>query len=216
MTQLTQPESEPERDETEGTAEDYAVPSPDRPAEQPASEPGAEEHAEPAAATMLQEIHTRLGMLDRLGRAVEELAQAATLREAHFERLHREQQQLRSEEAGRAFLPLFRDLMTLYDQLVAAQIDDFAEAVIAILERYGVEIYRPAEGEPFAPRLQRGLATISTSDPQADKTIARIRRPGFLSGERPLRTAEVEVYRLAATPPPPPEPREQPENQAEE
>jgi molecular chaperone GrpE (heat shock protein) len=215
VTQQTQPENELEGDETGGMVEESVPRSADLPEEQPASEPGEQQPPEPTAAEMLQEINEHFGTLNRLSRAVEEMAQAATVREAHFEQLHREQQQMRSEEASRAFLPIFRDLVTLYDQLVAAAIDDFADAVVAILERYGVEIYHPARGEPFAPRLQRGLATVSTTDAEADKTIARVRRPGFLLDGRPLRTAEVEVYRIAKTEPVPPESPEHHNQQAE-
>ena len=128
-TAISRPETEPVESGGEpaeaATVSEHDQNQPDQP-DQP---------DQPEPPDLLRDISERLTVLDEMTRAVKDLAQAASLREAHFERLHREQQQMRSEEAGRAFLPLFRDLITLSDQLTTAGIDDFADSVVAILER---------------------------------------------------------------------------------
>jgi molecular chaperone GrpE (heat shock protein) len=133
--------------------------------------------------------------LAELASALKETNQIAATREAHFAQIHRELQQVRSEEAGRAFLPLFRDLIGLYDQLQAAGINDFADSVRDILERYGVEMYEPVVGEAFVPRTQRGLKAVASNDPAQDRMVARVVRHGFLFNSNVLRSADVEVFR---------------------
>lgn len=166
--------------------------------EEPAAEMKMEQAAPPQLLLSPDEARENTEMLRRLTLAVEELARVAATRERNFAELHRDNQRLRNEADGRAALPIFRDLVMLFDQLQAAGQVDFADSVAIILERYEVELYHAVPGEPFAPNAHRGVASIPAIEGAADKTIARELRPGFRFNGKPLRPAEVEVYRVIA------------------
>lgn len=151
-----------------------------------------------AVTDAISDIHIRLTTLERLTSSVEDLALVARRREEHFRELHAETQRLRSAQADRVFLPIFRDLISLYDQLLTAGYSDFATIVLAILERYGVEIYEPPTGAPFDPKRQRGLGAEPTSDSLVDRTVCRVQRAGFVLEDFPIRPADVIVYTLVS------------------
>jgi molecular chaperone GrpE len=140
-------------------------------------------------------------------------------RERIIDRLHSENQQLRLGELQQAMLPLFRDLVRLFDDLqqtgssyadrsevrgedVAKDFQCYRDSVADILYRYGVERYTAAEGVTFNSKEHKALGSVPTSEPSKDRTIARSIRDGFRNETRIIRILEAEVYRFTAEAPP--------------
>lgn len=137
-------------------------------------------------------------------------------REQVLDRLHQENQKLRTGELQQAMSPLIRDLIRLYDDLgltvknyslgttqltIEAVVKDFKfyqEMVEDILYRYGIEKYEVSEGTSFNPKEHRALAQVVTNDCSQDRTIAKVIRDGFRDESRVIRTLEAEVYRYKA------------------
>jgi molecular chaperone GrpE (heat shock protein) len=157
-------------------------------------------------------LNALVGQMDSLVRSVEEANRLAQERERIIDRLHQENQQLRQGELQQAILPIFRDLIRLYDDLrqtargqssrsevtpqqTARDFECFAEMVTDILYRQGVERYEAREGEAFNPKEHRVLGASPTAEQSKDRTIARSIRDGFRTDTRPVRLLEAEVYR---------------------
>ncbi|MEX5636350.1 nucleotide exchange factor GrpE [Parafrankia sp. FMc2] len=136
------------------------------------------------------------------------------------DRLHSENERLRRGEFERMLDPIIRDLVALADSClrnadawlsrptttptdVHRVLGDVASDISLLLERQGVDAFAPAPGEPFDRRQQRAAATELTSQPEQNGTIARTLRPGYRSGTRTIRFAEVVVLDYE---PPAPEP----------
>lgn len=66
----------------------------------------------------------------------------------------------------------------LYGQ-VKAEFDYFAELLVDALELIGFVEIDAEEGDPFDARRHVGVDRVPTSDPEADKTIAKVLRPGY-------------------------------------
>ena len=159
----------------------------------------------------LTEVSERLSAFAAEIRALNDLAHA---REESITRLHDEVQQLRRGELTQAVAPLIRDLIHLHDQLAAAvaaresagnnaDVKDlvyFRDEVIEILARYDVELFVFDTGDAFDPSAQRAVSAVPIDDASLDRRIAVTRRPGFRSGSRIVRFADVDVYRLAIQP----------------
>ncbi|MGH7488392.1 MAG: nucleotide exchange factor GrpE [bacterium] len=169
------------------------------------SAPDVQAEAEPNS---IREINDGFGVLVSEIQALNELARA---REQSITRLHDEVQQLRRGELMQAIAPLVRDLISLHDQL-AGEIKEretagdgdgvttfsyFCNEVVEILARYDVERFSSAEGDKFNPTEQRAVLSVPVEDAALDYRIAVMRRPGFRSGAKIVRYADVEVYRLA-------------------
>ena len=133
-------------------------------------------------------------------------------RERVIDRLHDENQKLKQGELQQVMLPVFRDLIRLYDDLkitaanyadrdgnekTATELTCYRETVGDILYRYGVERIEVAVGESFNPKEHKAVATVPSSDSEQDRTVAKIIRDGFQTDIRVVRNVEVEVYRHA-------------------
>jgi molecular chaperone GrpE len=124
------------------------------------------------------------------------------------DRLHNENQALRTGELRSAQSPLVRDLLRLSDDLrrmreaVGEQDGDLRlvhEGLVDILGRNGVELFAPQSGEPFDPQLHAAAGTEPTDDEALDRSVSVVLREGFrwASGEV-IRVAEVRAYRYRA------------------
>jgi molecular chaperone GrpE (heat shock protein) len=138
-----------------------------------------------------------------------------------MDRLHAENERLRSDETEQLLQPLFRDLIKLGDdwastaavwsterdaatpQDVARRCGEMAEDAAMILQRYGVERFSPDPGVAFERRLHRAVASTATGDPGLDGTVAQVRRAGYAYGEKVIRFAEVLVHQHVPAPPDP-------------
>ncbi len=155
--------------------------------------------------------------LDRIGSVLDEIRaqlhtdhERATSRERVIDRLHEENQRLRTGERQLLLLPVLTDLCRLHDDLLrqsqglpaevttaqmAGLLTSFASSVTQTLERCGVEALSPAVGDPFEPRLHRATDTINADHPDADSTIAELVTAGYwdVVAERTVRPATVRV-----------------------
>jgi molecular chaperone GrpE (heat shock protein) len=134
-------------------------------------------------------------------------------RERIIDRLHQENQKLKQGELQQVLLPVFRDLIKLYDDLkitatyyasrdgqekTAAELNCYRETVGDILYRYGVEQIEVAVSESFNPKEHKAVATVPSADVERDRIISKIVRDGFKTDLRVIRNVEVEVYRYVA------------------
>jgi len=134
-----------------------------------------------------------------------------------MDRLHSENEQLRRAELERSQDPMIRDLISLADTclrngrtwlqretVTPSDIDrvlrDVADDVELILERQGVEAFKPEEGTKFDRREARVVRSVDTSDASRDGAIAEVLKPGYRIGHRILRYCEVVVWTFVAVP----------------
>lgn len=171
--------------------------------------------AAPAMAPM--QTHEPLLLLaERMDELTATLAEANRIsreRERIIDRLHDENQKMRSGEVQQMIDPVLRDLVRLYDELIRttdsyAQRNEalmqevlrdwrfFAEMVADILYRQGIERMETKAGDPFDPMQHRACAAVPAPEQARDRTIARLVRTGFCGPARVLRPADVEVFRF--------------------
>lgn len=152
---------------------------------------------------------------DQLGTIAAELS-ALRAETAHvneiLDRLHAENERLRRGESEQLLMPLFRDLMKLADDWtvmgvswstketaapsdVAQKCHDVADDAGLILERHGVESFAPGVGDAIERKQHRVVGTVVAETPELDQTVAEVRRPGFVHGEKVLKFAEVVAAR---------------------
>ena len=133
-----------------------------------------------------------------------------------LDKIHEEKEQLREAEHRRQRDPVLRDLIQLADtctrtsrqwhgrddvsrdaaDAVSGVLMDAAADVRLILERQGVEEFRPSLAERFARTEAKAIGTRSTREPDRDGSVAEVRKPGYRLGDRVLRFSEVIVWRL--------------------
>ncbi|HEY0460095.1 MAG TPA: nucleotide exchange factor GrpE [Pyrinomonadaceae bacterium] len=144
---------------------------------------------------------------------VEESNRIANERERIIDRLHQENQQLKQGELEQAIMPVWRDLIRLFDDLkqtanryvereelqkqsIVKDFECYRDIVEDILYRYGVERYTAESGVPFNSKEHKALGVVETSESVNDKTLARVLRDGFKTENRNIRFLEVEVFRF--------------------
>lgn len=136
-------------------------------------------------------------------------------RERIIDRLHEENQRLKQGELQQALLPVFRDLIRLYDDLkltvgnyskqaetdnesVIKDLGCYQESICDILYRYGVEQIEVETGKDFDSKEHKAVATSSTECMEDDRKISKIIRDGFRTETKIIRNVEVEVYRFVS------------------
>lgn len=133
------------------------------------------------------------------------------------DRLHDENEQLRRAELERSRDPVIRDLISLADTCLrngrawlkceAATPEDVdrvlrevTDDVELILERQGVEAFKPETGTKFDRREARVVRSADTSDAALDGFVAEVLKPGYRIGDRVLRYCEVVVWAFVTGP----------------
>ena len=154
-----------------------------------------------AVAELAAEQHS---LVERVGAAV----RLAEKRETTIDRLATENAALRAAEREGQSLPIFRDLVALYDGLdglagryasagdsrVAGDVGTMRDLVTDLLARYGVETYAPEVGESVQPKAHRTVRTVPGAAEQ-HLTVASVLRVGFRTEARVVRVPEVAAYR---------------------
>jgi molecular chaperone GrpE (heat shock protein) len=175
-------------------------------------EPDAETPAESAEVlAALSRIEAQLGESQRL---IDRQAEISA-------KLHAENQVLRAGELRKAQTAIVLSVLRVLDdvnQMAATAAEEaarndlslVADALTDALARNGVDAVLVEPGVPFDGRRHK-IATIEeTNDPGADRTVARITRPGFAwSDGEIVRVSDVAVYKHIA--PAEPEPAAEPE-----
>jgi molecular chaperone GrpE (heat shock protein) len=150
-------------------------------------------------------------VLERLAAIEAQLAEfnrRASHREAVIDRLHAENQELRSGVRRAILEPAVVDLIRLHDglcreagraadEVTAGLVSSFACDVELILDRCGLELFTAEPGDPYRPGEHRPVAVVATEDHKRDNTIAEVVSPGFRErdGSRVRRPAQVRVHR---------------------
>jgi molecular chaperone GrpE (heat shock protein) len=147
----------------------------------------------------------------RLGRLEEQLAEfhrRSAHRESVIDRLHEENQRLRSGIDRVLLEPVVTDLIRIHDQLnrevhrLTADDQDglllqsFADDVAQILDRCGIELFSVSAGDPFERGRHRPVTTVACDDSARHNTVAEIVAVGFDEREtgRVRRPAQVRVF----------------------
>jgi molecular chaperone GrpE len=191
-----------------------------RPADQPGQpSPAAEPEPPPALrgegttppepdgdGTALAEVASRLAKVEeQLG----EFHRRAAHREAVIDRLHEDNQQLRSGFGRLILEPVIADLIRLHDQLsresrrleAGAQdgklMRSFAEDVAQTLDRCGIEVFSAEPGDPFEPGRHKPLAVVACDDEARHNTVAEVLAAGFADRDsgRILRPVQARFHR---------------------
>jgi molecular chaperone GrpE (heat shock protein) len=161
---------------------------------------------------------------EALARIEDKLAESQRLIDRQAEiaaKLHAENQVLRGGELRQAQGALVLSVLRVFDDVsqMAATAEDpagrhdlgiVAEALADALARNGVDALAADVGEPFEARKHKIAAIETTTDPGADRTVARVVRPGFAwSDGEAVRVSDVAVFKYTA--PSEPEPDDEPE-----
>jgi molecular chaperone GrpE len=133
-------------------------------------------------------------LADRLSQVEEQLTEfhrRSAHRESVIDRLHEENQQLRSGFGRLVLDPVVTDLIRLYDQLTregrrlesggqdADMTRSFAQDVLQILDRCGIEAFSAEPDDPFARDRHRPLAIVPCDDKSRHNTVAEVVAIGF-------------------------------------
>jgi molecular chaperone GrpE (heat shock protein) len=144
--------------------------------------------------------------------AVAGLVEAVGLLRDQLEIVHRRNDELSEQARSRADEPLVRDLVLIADAAartardwtdretaepadVAAALDAVADDLRRTLARVGVEAFEPEPGTPFDRRTATVLRVEPAAEGQPSGRVVAVVRPGYRSGERVIRYAEVVVSR---------------------
>jgi hypothetical protein len=202
-----------------GGPEDGLFPAPvvQEPAADPAAGVGPAAAAEPAAAAAtaaeLASLHALTSELAAsqaetratLGAQLAELLRLRTRDADLADRLYAENTRLRAGEFNAAVAPLYAGLVRLHDQMTSLAGGDNASVagmlrtqLLQLLDTAaGLAPFAPAPGERFDSGRHAGVGRAKTVDPDAEGTVARTLKPGFVRADGSiLRVAEVEVYRF--------------------
>lgn len=144
----------------------------------------------PAAGDALAVLGELAGRFDKVEGQLSEFHRRSAHRESLIDRLHEENQRLRSG-IGRVVLePVVADLIRLYDQLsrearrLGGQdqrlLSSFAEDVAQILDRCGYEVFSAEPGDPFLRERHRPLAVVPCDDESGHNTVAEVVAAGFV------------------------------------
>jgi molecular chaperone GrpE len=139
-------------------------------------------------------------------------------RQKVIDRLHEENQRLRTGERQLLLRPVLTDLYRLHLDLhrqaagmpeeitreqVVMLLDSFAHSVEFALERCGVQVVRPNVGDAFDPHAHRVAEVTEAAAPEQDGQVTGVVSTGYLDtvADRMLATAVVRVARWTAPTP---------------
>lgn len=170
---------------------------------------------EPPVAVAQPEPDTESLVIEALGRIEGKLSESQRLIDRQAEiaaKLHAENQTLRGGELRTAQAALVLSVLRVYDDVnqMALTTEDpsaskdlgiVADALEEAMARNGIDPSTVSLGEPFEARAHKIAAIEATADPDADRTVARVVRSGFVwSDGSVVRVSDVAVFKY--TPPP--------------
>jgi molecular chaperone GrpE len=153
------------------------------------------------------------GRLDKVEAQLTEFHRRSAHRESVIDRLHEENQRLQGG-IGRIILePVVTDLIRFYDQLdrevrrleadghESRLLWSFADDIVQILDRCGIEAFSAEPGDPFQRDRHRPLAVVPCDDESRHNTVAEVVAIGFLEREtgRIRRPVKARVYQYSFT-----------------
>lgn len=206
VTEIGSDPTEPQISVEDGVTEQPPVETDFVPLLDPDVAPGESEAAPEPQATP-DPLEPLAEALDELRR---QLAEHQRLLDRQIEvaaNLHSENQALRAGEVRQAQQGLVSSVLRVFDDLrhMAATASDpagqrdlglAADALADALERNGVEVRGVSPGEAFDPKVHKIASVRSTPDPEANRTVAEVVRPGFAWTDGAIvRVAEVVVFK---------------------
>lgn len=180
--------------------------------------PSVEPVEEATLTDVVSRLDTLTGHVADLRQVMAAHQDRAAAQERVIERLHEENERLRSGERLLLLRPVLTDLLRLRNDLlrqagtlpelmptehVSELLESFAYSVEMALGRCGVEVLRPEGDAPFDPSTQRASRVVDAPSPELDGTVAAVLGDGYLDTVtgRALATATVVVRRWSAPPP---------------
>ncbi len=134
-------------------------------------------------------------LIRRFGNVEKQLGdfhQRSAHRELVIDRLHEDNQQLRSGISRMVLEPVIADLIRLHDQLDrevrrfeadgqdGRLLRSFAEDVLQILDRCGIDVFSAELGDPFERDRHRALAVVACHEESRHNTVAEVVAAGFV------------------------------------
>ncbi|GFJ86569.1 hypothetical protein Prum_002110 [Phytohabitans rumicis] len=161
---------------------------------------------------VVERLDALTGSVEDMRRDMAASRDRAAAQERVIERLHEENERLRSGERMLLLRPVLTDLLRLRNDLLrqagtlpeemsiaqtAELLESFAYSVEMALSRCGVEVVRPEVGTAFDPAGQRATRVVAAPSPQLDGTVAGVLGDGYLDTvtNRALAAATVLVQR---------------------
>lgn len=162
-----------------------------------------EAEPEPAAVDLSAMVS---GIEEQLARFHERAAH----RELVIDRLHVENQRLRSGLSRAILDPVVTDLIRLHDQLssearrqaaggqAARLVRSYADEVAEVLERCRIDSFSADPGEPFDHTRHQALGVLACQDESKNNTVAEVLAAGFIDREtgRVRRPVQARFYRF--------------------
>lgn len=182
----------------------------------PPAPPTVEPPGIPAVLELVRVLGDQVnGRLEVIQAMVERELRAEMTRERVVDRLHAELQEYKQDLLMKVMRPVFVDLIQLHDEIgkmedlrhdaagdadpeidtVGPLLDSIRTGIEDILYRQGVEPFQHEQGS-FDARRQRAVTTVTTDDPELNKTVAARIRQGFQAGDKVIRPELVSVYTL--------------------
>lgn len=174
--------------------------------------PAAEQY--PAADAIADELSVIRSGITELCVSMAREHERAAFREELIERLHTENQTLRRSEVEATLEPVRSGLYRLLDlarreaarwasvpdaddsvRQVGTMYTAFAEEVVDVLGRTGVEPFEARPGMAYDEALHRPVESVVVSDPAWHGTVIEMMSNGFMRGEKVVRRADVVVGR---------------------
>ena len=205
---MTYLEGEVRMTSPDSVVEPQADPDETQPPAEPAVQPP--EGDTPAdLAARLADLTAVVGAVQRELRSADERAAS---RERIIDRLHEDNQKLRTGERRLVLMPVLTDLQRLRNDLLRQAatmpaevagdrmvrlLESYAQSVEQTLERGGVAPIRPQPGEPFDGKKHRPSDVVEATEPAAHGRIAVVLADGYEDTDsgRVLTPATVRVYR---------------------
>ncbi|SFJ36294.1 nucleotide exchange factor GrpE [Thermoflavimicrobium dichotomicum] len=143
-----------------------------------------------------------------LVRLIESRLKYDKTKEAAFERLYQEMDELKQDQELNQLRPLYIDLILLIDRMnniykekvssgsaspeITSLLESLSHELIEILYRRGVELI-VCPSPRFDPKIQQVIRVIPTSNPQEDNLVVEVVRHGFKYKDVLLRPEEVVI-----------------------
>jgi len=186
--------------------------------EQPVVLEAGDELAAAAASHGPAPVEQVLERLTAIEASLAEFHQRSVHREAVIDRLHQDNQELRTGERRTLLDPVVADLIRLHDALqrevarlqassdgMAPLFESFGNEVELILDRCGVEAFSAGPGDTYRPGEHRPLAVVPTDRHDLHNTVAEAVTRGFRdrTTRRVRRPAAAHFHKLQEPPDPP-------------
>jgi len=176
---------------------------------------------EDAAIPLSDDVASELDTLKGDISALRELTESISLkldnnqhREGLIDRLHAENQSYKSDMYRKLLMPLVNEIIFIIDnytqlgrsyadkniseidtEKLLKQFGGIVEDLENALYKNGIEAYEAGEGSAVDFTKQKVIKTVSTDNPEKDKTVCSRLKKGFIMEEKIIRQEQVSCYK---------------------